>query len=119
MTSARILPFRPKRCPRIGVGEDAPVDIVEFSSLCSVSQPDLLELVSYGVLSPVDIDALPWMFSTRGVAVSRRAGLLRKELDLDGHGFALAMMLLGRLAEVEARLRMTRVTLRHDVQELA
>ncbi|MEO6911104.1 MAG: hypothetical protein ABI158_09290 [Edaphobacter sp.] len=51
------------------------------------------------------LTADPWAFRLDCVVTLQRADHLRENLALDDHGFALAMMLLGQITDLEDELR--------------
>jgi len=83
----------------------------ELCELSGLSETELRELVDYGVLAPVDSDARHWSFSADRLVVARSAFRLRRDLDLDPHGVALAVTLLQRVRDLEEELRDLRAKL--------
>ena len=83
----------------------------ELCELSGLSEAELRELVDYGVLAPADPDAQRWTFSADRLVVARSAFRLRRDLDLDPHGVALAVTLLQRVRDLEEELRDLRAKL--------
>ncbi len=84
------------RWQRLSIGE-----LAIFSGL---PEPELRELVEYGVLAPANSREPSWAFSADCVPRIRKAARLRDDLELDSHAMALAIMLFDRIEELEARL---------------
>lgn len=80
----------------------ATLSLEQVAQLSGVGAADLRSLVDYGVLTPVRD---PWTFRLDCVVTLQRADHLRQDLALDDHGFALAMMLLGQITDLEDELR--------------
>ncbi|MCY7305551.1 MAG: hypothetical protein LH632_05270 [Rhodoferax sp.] len=80
------------------------LSIEQVAQLSGVGIIDLRGLVDHGVLSPAMPDGEPWSFSLDCVMTLQRADHLRRDLALDDHGFALAMMLLGQIEGLEEEL---------------
>jgi len=90
------------------IAESAPLSMAQLARLSGIAEADIGELVDYGVLAPVGAGNEPQVFRADGVALLRRADHLRQDLALDGHAFALAVMLLGQVSDLEAQLRTSR-----------
>ncbi len=69
----------------------------QIARLSGVSDDDLLMLVEYGLLCPVEPGIQPFSFDIGSVALLKRAVLVRADLALDSHGFAMAVKALGSL----------------------
>ncbi|MEO7129008.1 MAG: chaperone modulator CbpM [Rhodoferax sp.] len=96
---------------RVKYGE--PVSLHQLAQLSQVAEPDLLDLMDYGVLTPVASKSGAEAFAPRYIQVLQQAEHLRADLALDGHGFALAVMLSRRIADQEEELRSLKSELRH------
>ncbi len=83
----------------------------ELCELSGLSEAELRELVDHGVLAPIDSRARRWTFSADRLVVARSAFRLRRDLDLDPHGVALAVTLLQRVRDLEEELRDLRAKL--------
>jgi chaperone modulatory protein CbpM len=78
------------------------LNLMELSSECGISAPELTELVEYGALAPLpELNDSPSErhFNPACVAALCTAGKLRRDFDLDL--FAIAF-LLGYLLRIEA-----------------
>lgn len=83
----------------------------QLARLSRISEPDLRGLIDYGVLAPAVGTNAPERFTSDCIAVLLRAGRLRSELALDGHAFALSVMLLTQIIGLETEVRELRVEL--------
>jgi len=82
--------------------EDHTFSLAELAELSGLAESDLLELVDYGAVTPVDPDASPWVFSGKCLLTVRTACRLRMSFDLEPHSVALMVALLDRIQELEA-----------------
>jgi hypothetical protein len=87
------------------------LSMAQVAQLSGVSVTELSGLVDYGVLIPVAPDSKPWAFKAACVMTLQRAEALRQDLLLDGHSFALAVMLLNQITGLEVLLYNTRAEL--------
>ena len=77
----------------------------EFTRQSGLSEADLRYLVESGVLAPLDPQATEWSFGADCLPLARIAGRLRRDLDLEGSGLAVALTLIERVQELETRVR--------------
>lgn len=68
--------------------------ISEFCLYSGVSQEELYEIVGLGLVEPARTNITPWEFDDRALSQVNRAQRLRRELELDWPGIALALSLL-------------------------
>lgn len=80
------------------------LSICQTAQLSGVSEADLLGLVEYGVLAPSAPESEPCTFDIACVMKLQRAALMRQDLALDSHGFALAVMFLDQITGLELQL---------------
>ncbi|MHB8535078.1 MAG: chaperone modulator CbpM [Sulfuricaulis sp.] len=85
--------------------EQEPLSLAELAGLSGLSEAELRELVDCGAIVPVDPDAEPPGFRANCVVTARVACRLRADFELDAQGLALALTLLDRIHDLEARLR--------------
>ena len=85
----------------------ATLSLEQLAQWSGVATADLKGLVDHGVLTPITPLSDPWVFRMDCVMTLQRADHLRQDLALDDHGFALAMMLLSHIADLEGELRNT------------
>lgn len=74
--------------------------IPEFCSHTGVSEEDLQEIVGLGVIEPSPPQGEIWLFDDHAVIVVTRAVRLRRELELDWPGIAVALTLLDENARL-------------------
>ncbi|MDE2139439.1 MAG: hypothetical protein KGJ17_02955 [Gammaproteobacteria bacterium] len=77
----------------------------ELLRISGLAESDLRYLVEFDVLTPIDPLAPTWSFDAECLPLARTAGRLRRDLDLDGPGLAVALTLIERVQELETRLR--------------
>jgi chaperone modulatory protein CbpM len=81
--------------------------LVELSERSRLSQAEIMELVEYGVLLPSERSAAQDRFPGHALATAQTAARLRDDFEIDLRGVALALALLRRIEDLEARLRQT------------
>ena len=89
------------------------LSIGQTAQLSGVSEADLLGLIEHGVLTPSAPENEPRTFDIDCVMKLQRAALMRQDLALDSHGFALALMFLNQITGLEAQLHSTQCDLRY------
>ncbi|MEO5688586.1 MAG: hypothetical protein ABIR54_14610 [Burkholderiaceae bacterium] len=107
MNTDHIGMLRPKTlqpaCDRHG---DRPtLNAMQVAQLSGISEDEVSSLIDYGVLKPVDPQAMPLRFDAQCVMTLQHADQLRRDLLLDAHAFALAVMFLTAKDDTEAKLR--------------
>ena len=85
--------------------EEGRVAFSELLAASGLARSELLELVEYGVFQPSGSEIDTWVFSSGSIVHARRAARLRDDFGLDAPGMSLALALLERIDELEARLR--------------
>lgn len=98
-----------RRTSDLGAGS---ISLRQLAMLSGIAEGDLMDLIDYGVLRPIAADGGAELFSIRAIPALQRAQNLRVDLALDAHAFALAVMLSGQIADLEAELRVTKEDLR-------
>ncbi|CAN7282534.1 chaperone modulator CbpM [Polaromonas sp. LjRoot131] len=84
------------------------VDMPELSRICGLSTGELLELVDYGALAPVNAQAQLPLFSDSCIAPLRQAMSIRSDFDLDIFTVAVLLGYINRIADLERQLRALR-----------
>lgn len=82
--------------------------VTEFCLRTGVSTDELREIVGLGMIEPRPSQSEEWLFDDSAAVVVHRAVRLRKELELDWAGIAVALTLLDentRLARENALLQ--------------
>jgi chaperone modulatory protein CbpM len=85
---------------------DSGVCSMEYlAELSGLSLAELHDLVDSGVIVPVDPAADPASFHLHYVVTANTARRLRDDFELDPHGVAMALILLGRIHFLENELQ--------------
>lgn len=84
--------------------EDAGYTLLQLIELSGLARAEVLLLVEYSVLAPMEPDTAQPRFSVDSVALARAAQRLRDDFELDVDALALMMTLLKRVRELESRL---------------
>ncbi|MFW0767420.1 chaperone modulator CbpM [Trabulsiella odontotermitis] len=74
--------------------------VTEFCLHTGVPEDELNEIVGLGVIEPCETQDEAWRFDDRAVNIMHRAVRLRKELELDWPGIAVALALLDENARL-------------------
>lgn len=90
---------------RYNTTESSTVSAGQLARLSQISEADLQGLIDYGVLTPAASTSAREGFALDCVLVLLRAGRLRSELALDSHAFALSVMLLTQIIDLETEVR--------------
>lgn len=90
------------------------LSIGQTAQLSGVSEADLLGLVECGALTPATPGNGSRTFDISCVMKLQRAALVRQDLALDSHGFAMALMLLDQLIKLEVQLHSAHCNGHHD-----
>ena len=81
------------------------VSLVELSRACGMNLDELVELVDYGALAPVESTAQGSLFSAGCIVQLRTVSRLRVDFDLDVFTVAVLMGYLDRIDELERQVR--------------
>lgn len=100
----------------IWLDNDQAFSLTELSDLSGLSEPELNELVEYGVVKPVNPDAATLVFSGECLLAVRTAYRLRTHFDLELQGVALTVSLLERIRGLEMLVRSLRAQLPHPMR---
>lgn len=84
------------------VNARATLSMAQVVQLSGISEVDLRGLMDYGVLSPTASGGEDLAFSLGCAMMLQRAQVLRRDLALDSHAFALSVMFLTEVAQLEA-----------------
>jgi len=96
--------------------DDQAFSLTELADLSGLSEPELNELVEYGVVKPVNPDAAAWVFSGECLIAVRMAYRLRTHFELEWQGVALTVSLLERIRGLELVVRSLRAQLPQPVR---
>jgi len=97
-------------------GDAALFSLGEICERCGVQADIVIEMVEYGIVRPVTnpADNDRWQFDTDALLRMSRAQRLRRDLELDPAGLALALELLDEIDTLQRQVRTLQQQLRHD-----
>lgn len=87
------------------------VSIGDLAACTQLPEDLLRELVEYGALSPLDVDAQSWLFAAEWIPRCRTAARLASDLELETPMLALVLGFLGRIDEFEKEVAQLRARL--------
>lgn len=93
------------RVEGVVLDERLSVTLTELSQLCDSEGQTLRLMVTEGLLHPCGRDPSEWRFSGIEIRRARRALRLRRDLELDLPGTALALDLLDEIESLRERVR--------------
>lgn len=85
-------------------------DLVEVCDVCKVRADIVLDMVEVGIIAPQGSEPKDWRFGTHAVIRLRKAVRLKRDLDVNLAGIALALDLYD---DLEAMRKRTRTLERH------
>ena len=97
-------------------GDAALFSLGEICERCGVHADIVVEMVEYGIVRPVTDqgDNDRWQFDTDALLRMSRAQRLRRDLELNPAGLALALELLDEIDALQRQVRSLQQQLRHD-----
>jgi chaperone modulatory protein CbpM len=93
------------------------LDLAEFCEAAELSVVYVIEIVEHGILDPQGAQPKDWRFTDYELALARRAAKLRRDLELEWEGVALALDLLEEVQQLRAENRMLKQRLGRLVVE--
>lgn len=81
------------------------LSLTDLAELSGLSEVEIRELTEYGVFVPMQPEAPMLAYTAYCVVIARTASRLRDDFELDMGGLAVTLKLLGRVHELEARIR--------------
>ena len=78
------------------------LDMAQFCEATDLSDVYVIEIVEHGILEPQGAQPREWRFTDYELALAKRAAKLRRDLDLEWEGVALALDLLEEVRELRA-----------------
>jgi len=75
-----------------------------LAEVSGLSMEEIDDLVSIGLITPSATATRPQVFRLCHVLTVKKAGRLRKDFQLDHHGVALALTLIRRIGELQAKI---------------
>jgi chaperone modulatory protein CbpM len=82
------------------------LDMAEFCEATELSDVYVIEIVEHGILEPQGAQPKDWRFNDYELTLAKRAAKLRRDLDLEWEGVALALDLLEEVQQLRAENRM-------------
>lgn len=93
------------------------LDMAEFCEAADLSDVYVIEIVEHGILEPQGTQPREWRFTDYELSLAKRAAKLRRDLELEWEGVALALNLLEEVQALRAENRMLRQRLGRLVVE--
>ncbi|MVW89819.1 chaperone modulator CbpM [Pseudomonas sp. PB101] len=93
------------------------LDMAEFCEAAELSDVYVIEIVEHGILEPQGAQPGDWVFNDYELTLAKRAAKLRRDLDLEWEGVALALDLLEEVQQLRAENRMLKQRLGRLVVE--
>lgn len=84
------------------------LDMTEFCEAADLTDVYVIEIVEHGILEPQGGPPRDWRFTDYELTLAKRAAKLRRDLELEWEGVALALDLLEEVRELRAENRMLR-----------
>jgi hypothetical protein len=81
------------------------ITLTELAGCCGLTADELLELMAYNALAPLNIAAAEQVFSARWVVPLRTAVKLRFDFDLDMFTVGLMLGHLDRISQLERQVQ--------------
>jgi chaperone modulatory protein CbpM len=85
--------------------DSTPYALRELCELCGVHAELVIEMVDAGVLTPVGSAPSAWQFSVQATIRLQKAQRLRRDLDMNLAGVAVALDLIEDLDQARKRLK--------------
>jgi len=82
------------------------LDMEEFCEVSQLSAAYVIEIVEHGILEPQGKAPQEWRFTDYELTLAKRAAKLRRDLDLEWEGVALALDLLEEVQQLRAENQM-------------
>lgn len=79
--------------------------IDELCLACDVDARWIAQLVAFGVIEPIGPEKSDWRFSSLSIVRVARAKRMRRDLELDPAGIAVALQLLDEIETLRRQLR--------------
>ena len=87
------------------IDEQTTFTLKQLCRSCAVEAEFIEQMVAQGVLEPMETEGLEPVFSAQSLKLTRVAVRLQRDLGVNPAGAALAIDLLERIDELDARLR--------------
>ncbi|UVE17254.1 chaperone modulatory protein CbpM [Pseudomonas sp. LS44] len=83
-------------------------NLQEFCQCAELSTDYVYEIVEHGIVEPRGRLPEEWLFDAAALAIAKRAARMRRDLDIEWAGIALALNLLDELEQLRAENRRLR-----------
>jgi chaperone modulatory protein CbpM len=83
------------------VDEYTEVTVDDITRFCSVRREKIVELVSEGIIEPVDRTNQDWRFPSRSLSRAGRAVRLESDLEINLHAVAVILDLLDQIDRLQ------------------
>jgi chaperone modulatory protein CbpM len=83
------------------VDEYTEVTVDDLTRFCSVRREKIVELVSEGIIEPVDRTNQDWRFPSRSLSRAGRAVRLESDLEINLHAVAVILDLLDQIDRLQ------------------
>jgi chaperone modulatory protein CbpM len=92
------------------------ISLTELAEVSGLNAAEIDELVSAGIIAPIDDTQSPKKFSADSLVAARAAFRLRRDFELNAPGVTLAMTLLDQIHDLESQLRELRALLPRTIR---
>lgn len=82
------------------------LDMAQFCEATELPDIYVIEIVEHGILEPQGTQPKDWRFNDVELALAKRAAKLRRDLELEWEGVALALDLLAEVQQLRAENQM-------------
>jgi len=89
----------------------------EFCQSADLPSEWLIEIVELGIIEPSGPTPQDWLFDAAALAIAKRAARLRRDLDIEWAGIALALDLLAQVEHLQTENRQLKQRLSRFEQE--
>lgn len=93
------------------------LDLEEFCEASDLSDVYVIEIVEHGILEPQGAEPQDWRFTDYELTLAKRAAKLRRDLEMEWEGVALALDLIDEVQQLRSENRMLKQRLGRLVVE--
>ena len=86
------------------IEEEEPMTIIQICERCKLSKEEIIELIEEGIIYPKDKQNKSLSFSFDTIDRILKVKRLKRDMDLNMAGVALAVNLLDRIEELERKI---------------
>ena len=88
----------------ISIEIDPELSLEDICQICQISSDDVLELITYGAIEPIDYHHEQWIFNARHVRRIISIKSLQQDLEVNVPGAVLALDLMEQITALQAQL---------------